>query len=245
MKIKNQKSKIKISSAAFTLMELLVVISIILALLGLLMPALSRAREHARSAQCISNLRQLHQAVANRGSIPRARSSEGQDRRGRWYVSRGWIHWRGPDNAPDGPSDNTHNYWSGERAIICVTNGTLFGHAREDIRIYMCPTFLRDYRNMDPVVSYAMNPRVSGRSIGMRGASRHILFADGGFRRAPRQEQDRDYYSHLDINEDQEDDQGVGNWHRGQGNAIFVDGHAERIHPTNTYDACTGAWGEY
>ncbi len=43
----------------FTLIELLVVISIIALLIALLLPALSRAREAARSAQCLSNLRQM------------------------------------------------------------------------------------------------------------------------------------------------------------------------------------------
>jgi len=51
------------SRAGFTLIELLVVIAIIAILASILFPVFSRARESARKAACISNLKQLGTAV--------------------------------------------------------------------------------------------------------------------------------------------------------------------------------------
>src|SRR5437868_3826738 len=87
--------KRRLGAGGFTLIELLVVIAIIAILAAILFPVFAKAREAARAASCVSNLKQLGLAIAQYTN----------DNDGRTVGSGGWA-W------PTGTTDQTMQ-WQG------------------------------------------------------------------------------------------------------------------------------------
>ena len=116
---------------AFTLVELLVVVTVLAILMSMLLPVLRNAREQSRRTACASNVYQItlgshSYALDNRGMLPPARgeselSDLGANRR---LVYNGFYHadW-------DRPELDDHNWMSLETS----------GHI-QDWMVYFCPS---------------------------------------------------------------------------------------------------------
>ena len=137
-------------SNGFTIVELLVVIAIIAMLVGLLLPAVNRARATARQTQCINNQKQLGTAVqtyfTSKGRMPEYMSVARRES-GKPVDAYGWIH----PLLPNIGQANLH-----DQILDVVANGAPVASARLYIDLLVCPSDPQTSTEQ-PWLSYAPN----------------------------------------------------------------------------------------
>jgi prepilin-type N-terminal cleavage/methylation domain-containing protein/prepilin-type processing-associated H-X9-DG protein len=132
------------AAAGFTLVELLVVIGIIAVLIGILLPALGRAREAASKTACLSNMRQL-----TTGWIMYANDHKG-------YLVFAET-WKKDEPVSSGPPHDQDGWMLSGNDEQSIKEGLLYKYVKA-LEVYRCPS--------DPVRtnlrSYVINTALNG-----------------------------------------------------------------------------------
>jgi len=153
MRFGQKRSPGVVTRPAFTLVELLVVLGIIVLLLVLLLSSMNRAREMSRRTVCLSNIRQLTQAWMMYSSA----------NNGRLCSSVGNPEWLLSD--PQGERQIKYTPVEND-PIPLIPNGQLWPYIK-DRRVYLCPSDPQYVRNSSPTPPGVYIPGGSGTSYSM------------------------------------------------------------------------------
>ncbi len=165
-----------VTNQRFTLIELLIVVAIIAILTGMMLPALNKARETAKAASCVSNLKQwgnlvvLYHATYDDHLLPQyVVSTNPDDWTKTWTNGRkGWNDYHSSFVAMFQAS----NYKSGENW------GALYTRWQEGKSINGCPSLAEQNPNYVRRRSYVINPGVCSDYLYQWTDSGHA-FSDG------------------------------------------------------------------
>jgi prepilin-type N-terminal cleavage/methylation domain-containing protein/prepilin-type processing-associated H-X9-DG protein len=240
----------------FTLVEILVAIGILVVLVAITVPVVSRARHQANRTKCANTLRGLGQAVTafaseHNTTLPtcgiKTPPTTGTDV---YPTSTDWIVWGGIDNNVNSDGRNTdYMNESGLAKYLGVTALDQSGGPNERLRSnFRCASVSDDLRAIGPYpYDYQFNSQLSGMPLDRiqnGGGIGMIVETDN------RDDSTFNFWATGTYPTDHAGVDVLSSRHGGRGdNCLYIDGHVDAIDsklgPTATVDGDFKAWDAY